>query len=62
MDAGYQGLQNFHLAILPFSDLKESDPWYAAKQAFNFEFASHRIVVENVFARIKNWNVCSYPF
>src|SRR5688572_4641631 len=53
-DAGYKGLQHSHVAVLPFSDIKVSDPECARKHAFNNEFARYRTVVENVFSHVKN--------
>ena len=32
------------------------------QEKLNKEIDKHRIVVENVFARIKNWSICSHKF
>ena len=61
-DAGYRGLQTLHTAILPFIDVDSKDSTYLQKQEFNNHLAHYRIVVENVFSQIKNWNICSFQF
>lgn len=55
-DKGFKGLDSQHPTCLPFfDDTKE------IHQEFNNELAHYRIIVENVFAEIKKWKICSLP-
>jgi len=56
-DRGYNGVQHMGNGLLAIRAAKHK--W---EQAFNRAFNSIRIVVENFFARVKNWNICSQKY
>ena len=54
-DKGFKGLDRHHKNVcLPFfSEEKENE------ENFNNQLAHYRIIVENLFAAIKKWKICS---
>lgn len=46
-DAGFEGMEMYHISSPP----KRDTPLYKI-------YAHHRIIVENTFARIKDWRCC----
>lgn len=60
-DKGYVGVAQYHPKIvLPI--LGEEKSLTNEEIAYNNEQKKHRIVVENVFAHIKKYNICSHVF
>ena len=57
IDSGYQGLQKLTKNVkLPIKK-KQKTPLTKAEKAYNRELASERVLVENVFARLKKFKI-----
>lgn len=53
-DKGFRGLETYHKTIIPF--VGKQLPF--AKELFNQQIASIRIVVENAIRAVKEWKIC----
>lgn len=60
-DAGYRGLERIHPTILPFVQLSNQPELSKEEKEFNNEWASVRVIVENVICQIKKWKCCRLP-
>jgi len=60
-DSGYQGMQHVVGALLPIKKPRNSSLSHDQKK-FNFELSSRRVLVENVFSRLKKWMVMSHKW
>ena len=57
VDKGFRGLDRLYPNIcIPFFHDEIGD-----RKEFNHELSHYRIIVENVFAQIKKWKICSFP-
>lgn len=61
-DGIYGFLHKDHTALTPIVKLKDQVDLYDFEEEYNNELAVIRIVVENVFAHIKRYNICSHVF
>lgn len=60
-DGGFKGTDKLHKVVLPIEE-NGKGPLDSNETKFNNEFCAIRTVVENVFAHIKQWSICRYPF